>query len=158
MNRFHAIFILVLVLGLGLMFIACGEENGDEEEDCPSFADYQVYPEVGESDSVFEIYVRLKPKSANQKVVRIYAQLYFSTSQFAGQTFDLVRSETDHLRYLRTFRGNEVCENGTCSLYFKVIAEHSGGCKKAFETDMFQVIIDGGDDDTAGDSDDDIAG
>lgn len=143
------VFFLTLVLALAAMFWACGQEGDDDDEDCPSFADYQVYPEIGNGDSVFELYVRLKSKSANKKVERVYAKLYASNGQPTGDVFDLVRTEADHLRYLRTFYGNETCESGTCSLFFKVYAEHVDGCVKTFETDMFQVIIEEDADDDA---------
>ncbi|MHA1568968.1 MAG: hypothetical protein ACTSXZ_05825 [Alphaproteobacteria bacterium] len=149
-SSLHLLLLLLLPV-LVLPLVTCGEESDDDDEDCPSFDDYQVYPEIGGPNNVFELFVRLKDKSANQHVERVYGQLYYSNGEHAGVTFDLVRTETDHLRYLRTFRGYEVCENGTCSLYFKVIAEHEKGCKKAFETDMFQVVIDEGDDDIADD-------
>ncbi len=139
---------LLLALALSAALWACGDDD-DDDEDCPSFADYQVYPEVGDGDSVYELYVRLKTKSVNKKVERVYARLYASNGQPTGEVFDLVRTEADHYRYLRTFTGDEVCESGTCSLYFKVFAEHTEGCVKAFETDMFQVVIEEtGDDDT----------
>ena len=154
MPRFIFVLFLPIVLLAVLPLIHCGDDDDDEDGDCPSFADYQLYPDIGEPDSVFELFVRLKNKSANFNVERIYAQLYQSNGNSGGVTFDLVRTEADHLRYLRTFRGNEVCDSGTCSLYFRVIAEHVKGCSKSFETDIFQVVVDQEDDDTAGDDDD----
>jgi len=143
--------LLLILFAAGLLFAgACGSPSEDKE-DCPSFADFQLYPEIGGADNVYELYVRLKSTDGSRKVDRVYAQLFFSSGESAGVTFDLVRTEADHLRFLRTFRGDEVCEAGTCSLYFRVIAHNTNGCTKSFETDIFQVVIDAGDDDVSDD-------
>ena len=140
--------LLILCLTASLIFAACGEEGDGDDEDCPSFAEYpQAYPLLGDGGSVYELYVRFKSKSVNRRLESVYAQLYFTTGQYAGVTYDLVRTEADPHRYLRTFTGDEVCENGTCSLRFKVFAEHVDGCTKALESNIFQVVIDEADDD-----------
>lgn len=137
--RWNMCLILLALAGL-LVAAGCGKEQTNEET-CPSFSDYQLYPPLGTGDSVYELLVMLRDRSANQDVEKVYADLYSSNDQYAGRTFDLVRLEADHLRYLLTFQGSEVCESGTCSLFFKVFAKHPEGCIKSFQTDIFQVVI-----------------
>ncbi len=153
MNLKRALIGLLVALAVAALFAACGKKQ-DDEGTCASFADYQIYPAVGGPTSVYELFVRLRDTDAAGEVVRLYADLYYSNGESAGVTYDLVRTEADSLRYLRTFRGEDVCETSTCSLFFKVYAE-TEDCTKSFETDMFQVVIDSGDDDAADDDDTD---
>lgn len=143
------LWLLLALTALVGLALACGDTDDDEDEDCPSFAEYpQVYPEAGDADSHHELYVRFKSKKVNRQLERVYAQLYYTNGQYAGVTFDMVRTEDDDYRYLRSFTGSEVCEEDFCFLRFRVFAEHADGCTKSLESNIFQVIIEEGDDDT----------
>jgi hypothetical protein len=144
---------LMAAMALLLTGVGCGSPQNNNKTDCPSFAEYQLYPSIGAGDTVYELYVRLKNADVDRKVLGVAAQLFTSNDVSAGVTFDLVRTEADHLRYLRTFRGADVCDIGTCSLFFNVIAEATNHCKSKFETTIFQVVIDQTDDDATADDD-----
>jgi len=150
------LWIPILVLLLGLQ-IGCGDKDEDDDEQCPAFNDYQLLPEIGDLNSEFVLWVEMRVREANRELVGVTADLYEASGRAAGKAFDLVRVEDNQYRYLRTFTGDEVCTSGTCTLYFQVIAEHEDGCKKAFDTPLFQVVIDDGqtDDDDSSSNDDD---
>ena len=148
MRRFaFLVIIAALVLAVG----SCGGKNEDEKE-CPSFSDFQIYPMTGGPDTPFEILVVLKNDSENADVERIRADLLTSDGTNLGQAFDLVRSDSDAKRYLRAFLGEEVCDEDLCNVFFRVIAEHKSGCLKGFDTPVIHIESPGAaDDDTADD-------
>lgn len=147
--RVRRLVLLLLLLTLPLAFGGCGEDNGDDDESCPSFADRQLLPETGDADTEFVLWVKLRDSQANRELTSVIAQLYRVDGRSANLTLDLVRVEDDPYKYIRTFNGKAVCETGTCTLFFRVIAEHKDGCKKAFDTPLFQVVTDTeADDDT----------
>lgn len=156
MRRFTFLFVIAaLVLFVG----SCGGKDEDEE-DCPSFSDFQIYPMTGGPDTPFELLVVLRNDSENADVERIRADLLTSDGTALGQAFDLVRSDADAKRYLRAFLGEEVCDEDICNVFFRVIAEHQSGCLKGFDTPVIHIESPGAaDDDTADDdtADDDAA-
>ena len=135
----HLVPLLIVLGALTFVSFGCGDGEQDDEEKCPRYSDYQLYPEVGDGETEFELLIQLKKKSVNQTVNRIEAELYHSDGSSAQQTLDLVQSNADPFRFLRAFNGAEVCEEGTCNLYFHVVASHLSGCEKAFDTDIFVV-------------------
>lgn len=135
------ILLFVLLSALALFFFACGDEGDEEEDDCPRFSDYQIYPEFGTATTEYELLVVLKKKSVNHKVNRIEAKLFNSDGSSAQKTLDMVQSNEDPYRFVRGFSGSDVCEEGTCHLYFHVIAYHTSGCEKAFDTQMLVVEV-----------------
>ncbi|MCB9476311.1 MAG: hypothetical protein H6684_11105 [Deltaproteobacteria bacterium] len=157
-------FQFALVAAVALSVTTCGSGDDDDDEKCPRFSDQQLYPASGGPDTQFELLVILKDTSENNGIDRIIAQLKNSEGSNTGKTFTLVRSDADPRRYLRSESGEDLCDEGVCNLYFRVIAEHDSGCKKAFETDVIQVVNpegatddddDATDDDTSADDDDD---
>ncbi len=154
----HVIVACALAIVAALAAAGCGSESKTPEE-CPSFQDWQIYPPNGGPDTQFELFVLLKDKSANTRVEGIRADLFTSDGRGTGVAYDLVQSDSDGKRYLRSFAGSEVCEEGVCNVYFQVVATHEKGCIKGFDTDMFQVAYPGAgsDDDTDDDASDDDA-
>jgi len=145
----------VLVFILFLTLFGCGSEDKEEEEDCPRFYDYQIYPEVGRQDTEFEILVILKQKSENRQIAKIKANIYHSDGRSAQISLDMVQSNADPYRFVRSFMGNEVCEEGTCKYFFKVVATHATGCVKTFNSSVFVVETSTiADDDDSTDDDD----
>ncbi|MDP8224135.1 MAG: hypothetical protein P9L99_12305 [Candidatus Lernaella stagnicola] len=142
--------LLVFLLILAVCGLGCGEEPDDDGESCPSFKDQQLLPDSGGPSSDFVLWVELKEKKANRQLSSVVANAFFADGRSAGKTFDLVRVEEEPYKYLRTFTGEEVCEANTCTLFFQVIAVHEDGCRKSFDTPLFQVIWpDESDDDTS---------
>jgi hypothetical protein len=135
-----AYFIGIAILSLLLIGFGCGSDDEDDEQECPKFDSYQIYPDVGTSDSQYELLVVLKNSSVNRDIERIEAALYHSDGSNAQKVWDLVQSSSDPYRYLsNTFEGSEVCEEGYCYLYFQVIAHHDSGCIRGFDSDVFVV-------------------
>ncbi len=131
---------IIFILALAVLFVACGEKKEDEE-DCPAFLSFQLYPETGGPDTHFELIVILKGKSVNQDIELIRADLYMSSGEATGKAYDLVRSDIDAFRYLRQFNGIDICKSDEpyCNLFFRIIATHEDGCIKGFDTDMIQI-------------------
>jgi hypothetical protein len=144
--------VLFLLAGITGALFACGEEKKDEEK-CPSFADQQMLPETGIAETEFVLWVKLRDRDANHNLAGMVAQLFNVDGRSANKTLDLVRVEDDPLKYIRTFKGSDVCASDTCTLYFHVIAEHQDGCERSFDTPLFQVTIGAADDDSAADDD-----
>ena len=148
--------ILLLLFFVPIVFVtACGEETDDDGESCPSFNDRQLLPDVGEPDTEFVLWVELKSKNVNRQIESLIANAFFADGRSANKTFDLVRVEDKPYKYLRTFKGDEVCDSGVCTLFFQVVARHEDGCARSFDTPLFQVVCpdQGDDDDTAAASD-----
>jgi hypothetical protein len=148
-KRFAPFFLVLMCVALAL---ACSVKK-DNPQECPSFEDYQIYPLEGGPDTEYELFVLLKNDSDNKGVLEIVADLYTSDGAPAGETYPLVRSDADTKRFLRSFTGEELCPEGLCSLFFRVIATHKSDCIKAFDTDIVQVDNPQGDDDTVSDDD-----
>ena len=147
--RFRWLIFGLLLAAALLALGGCDDGSDDNEDSCPSFADMQLLPETGVADTQFVLWIKMRGKQVNRELDRVIAQLYLVDGRSNNKTFDLVRVEDDPYKYIRTFNGDEVCETGTCTLFFRVIAEHKDGCKKSFDTPLFQVVIDqGADDDT----------
>ncbi|MCZ7583408.1 MAG: hypothetical protein M5R36_08795 [Deltaproteobacteria bacterium] len=130
--------LVLLFAALGLAVSACGKSD-DNPEECPKFQDTQIYPASGTSDTEFEILLILTGDSENQDIDRITAEARTSEGRPNGVKFDLVRSEADARRFIRRFRGDEVCDDCLCNLYFQVVAFHDSGCIKGFDTDVIHV-------------------
>ena len=144
--------LLLLLLTAGGLLASCEAEKKDEEQ-CPSFADQQLLPETGSTDTEFVLWVKLRNREANHNLSGIVAQLFSVDGRSANKTLDLVRVEDNPLKYIRTFKGMDVCASGVCTLYFRVVAEHEKGCQRSFDTPLFQVAIGAADDDTTADDD-----
>jgi hypothetical protein len=138
----------LVALALAAALAGCGSVDDNKGDACPSFDDSQLLPEVGGADSEFVLWIQLNDSEANRHLDSVIAQLFFADGRSANKTFDLVRVEDDPLKYLRTFTGAEACSIGTCTLYFHVIAEHEDGCQRSRDTQLFQVVMDQGDDDS----------
>ncbi len=153
--------ILAIVVSVVLMvFLAACGETKDDEEDCPAFSTYQLYPETGGPDTNFELIVILKEKSVNMDIELIHADLYMSSGEATGKAYDLVRSDLDAFRYLRQFNGEDICKSDEpyCNLFFRIVATHEDGCIKGFDTNLIQIDNghDVADDDANDDADDDV--
>jgi hypothetical protein len=155
----RAAFVILAVI----LVLMCGTCSGkkDQPKECAQFEDYQIYPLDGTAGTLFELFVLLKDDSENDGVLGIVGDLLTSDGAETGKMFDLVQSDADQNRWLRSFTGDKLCDEGTCNLFFNVIATHKSGCVKGFSTAMFQVVIGADDtaDDTSGDdgADDDSA-
>ena len=146
----------ILSLCLIGMF-GCPPSEEEDGEDCPVFSKYQIYPEEGDGDTQYELLIILARKEVNAKVTAIQAKVANSDGSLTPFTLDMVQSNAEPARFVRAFNGNEVCEEGTCMLFFKAKAFHASGCKKSIKTDVFVVRMPESpdDDDDATDDDDD---
>jgi hypothetical protein len=145
---------LLLAVGLALALGGCGSTD-EKKSDCPSFADQQLLPEEGGPDTQYVLWVKLRDTDTNKKLESMVAQSFTVDGRSNNKTFDLVRVESNPLKYLRTFNGSEVCASDTCTLYFRVIATSQDGCERGFDTELFQVVMDQGDDDDDDNDDND---
>jgi hypothetical protein len=147
--RVRSLMLVLFIAALLPVFGGCDTGTTQDDESCPSFADMQLLPETGDAGTEFVLWIKLKDSQANREIDSMIAQLYLVDGRPNNKTFDLVRVENDPYKYIRTFNGDEVCETGTCTLFFRVVATHKDGCQKSFDTPLFQVVIDqGADDDT----------
>ena len=142
MTRKFALLLMMMMLAAVVLWAGCGDDSGDDEEDCPSFDDMQLLPEIGDAETEYVLFVEFKNNNANKNLETVRAVAYFADGRSAGVTLDLVRLEDRAHKYLRTFAGDEVCEADTCTLFFEVTARHESGCTRGFDTPLFQVVID----------------
>lgn len=145
---------MLTALLFGLLICGCSPDDDEEEEDCPKFENYQIYPEVGDVNSDYEFLIQLKHDSVNHKVLRIEAKVYNSDGSYAGNTFQLVQSSADPYRFLKAFKGSDFCELPPCMLYFQTTALHSSGCEESFDSTVFVVESNSTGDDDDDDNDD----
>ena len=156
LKRAVIVFLAALLI-LIAAFASCGVQP-KKPRDCAQFADYQLYPAQGTASTLFELFVLLKDTSENDGVLGITGDLLTSDGAETGKMFDLVESDAAKYRWLRSFTGDKLCDEGTCNLFFNVVATHKSGCIKGFSTNLFQVVIGPSGDDTADDtSGDDVA-
>ena len=153
MIRRFAIFALVGLAVIALVS-ACGEAT-DDDESCPSFSDRQLLPEIGGGDTEYVLWVKLKSNKANRQLESIVCNAFYADGRSTGITLDMVRVEDEPYKYIRTFQGNEMCDSGACTLFFQVVATHEDGCRKQFDTPLFQVVIDAVTDDDDNNDDND---
>jgi len=154
--RIRFAFLALIGLVLASLAVGCGDTDDGDDESCPSFADRQLLPEIGGSDTEYVLWVKLKSKSANRELESMVANAFHADGRSTGVTLDLVRVEDEPYKYIRTFQGNELCASGTCTLYFQVVAKHEEGCREQFDTPLFQIVMDANADDDD-DNDDDTA-
>lgn len=150
------ISLLIILFLFAVGIFGCNNDDEEDDEDCPKFMSYQIYPDEGDGDTQYELLVQMKRKKVNAKVTAIQAKAANSDGSLTPYTLDLVQSTADPTRFVRAFNGNEVCEEGICMLFFQVKAYHASGCEKTIETDVFVVRMpEATDDDDDDDNDND---